>query len=98
PPAAVWAVVLGVWLSLRPGRRIVGTVAAIGAFMAAFLLVAPYSVLDLPTFVNDVAFEGFHYATHHPGFEDRPGLAQLRFYAAHFISDFGIAGACLAVV
>src|SRR5262249_18269811 len=45
-----------------------------------------------------VAYEGFHYATHRPGFEDRPGLAQLRYYATHLIADFGVGGTCLAVV
>jgi hypothetical protein len=95
---AIVPVLLGVWLFVRRGRWILATVAAIGALVAAFLVVNPYSLLDLPTFVNDVAYEGFHYATHHPGFEDRPGLAQLRYYAAHLIADFGIAGMCLAVV
>lgn len=95
---AIAPVLLGVWLYVRPGRRVVGTLAALGTFVAAFLLVAPYSLIDLPTFVNDVAYEGFHYATHHPGFEDQPGLSQLRFYAAHFIADFGIGGAGLAIV
>jgi hypothetical protein len=95
---AIVPVVLGVWFFVRPARRVVAIVAAIGALVAAFLLVAPYSALDLPTFVNDVAYEGFHYATHHPGFEDRPGLAQLRYYAVHLIADFGIAGVCFAIL
>jgi hypothetical protein len=95
---AIVPVLLGVWLFVRPGRRIVGTLTAIGALVAAFLLVAPYSVLDLPAFVNDVAYEGFHYATRHPGFDDPAGLAQLRYYAAHLIADFRPAGMCLAAL
>jgi hypothetical protein len=95
---AIAPVLLGVWLFVRPGRRMVATLAAIGALVAGFLLVAPYSVLNLPSFLNDVAFEGFHYASRHPGFDDPPGLAQLRYYATHLIADFGIAGVCLAIV
>jgi hypothetical protein len=91
-------VLLGVWLYGRPGRRMAGTMAALGTLVVTFIIVAPYSVWSLPGFVNDVAYEGFHYATHHPGFDDPPGLTQLRYYAAHVIADFGIAGACLAVI
>jgi hypothetical protein len=59
---------IAVWMTpaARPSR-LAGALAAIGASAAAFLLAAPYTVLDLPAFLNGYArLMTYYTATHLP--------------------------------
>ncbi len=56
-------------------RRIVGGLLAAAG---AFLLTTPYALLDLPTFLNGLAFEVFHYHDFQPGYSGASGLWYLR--------------------
>ena len=58
----------------------------------------PTALLDLPAFLNGLAFDAWHYRTGHLGFDDEPGLSQLRYYANHLTNEFGLLGAVLATV
>jgi hypothetical protein len=95
---ALLPVLLAIALYLPRSRRLWGGLVAIASTVAAFLAVVPYSVIDFPTFLNGVAFELSHYARGHPGSEAPPGLPQLAFYARLCVSEFGFAGAALAVL
>jgi hypothetical protein len=89
-----WAV----GLQFTGARRIWAWVAALAVTAAAFFVAMPYSLLDLPAFLNGLAFEAFHYASGHRGFEGDPGLPQLLYYARHLVSEFGIPAGILAVL
>jgi hypothetical protein len=91
-------VLLGIGLSGPRGRKAWTSAAAIGAMVAAFVAVVPYCLIDIPGFLNGVAWETFHYASGHRGFNAEPGLSQLLFYARHFASEFGIGGLFVAVL
>jgi hypothetical protein len=91
-------VLLGIGLYFNAGRRIAACVAAIAAMAAAFLIVVPYSLLDISSFLNGIASEAYHYAGGHAGYEAEPGWPQLYYYAGHFATEFGAAGAILAVL
>jgi hypothetical protein len=80
------------------GRRLVAAGAALVSMAAAFVAAVPYSLIDIPGFLNGLAAEAAHYAGGHAGYEAEPGLAQLRYYGAHFVSDFGLPAALLAAV
>ena len=80
------------------GMRLRATLGAIGAMAAAFLVVMPYSILDITGFLTGLAYEAHHYASGHPGYEGHPGWPQLQFYLAHFTSEFGVGGIILALV
>jgi 4-amino-4-deoxy-L-arabinose transferase-like glycosyltransferase len=53
---------IAAWMTpgARPSRLVV-TLSAVGAFVAAFLIAAPYTVLDLPGFLNGYARLAGHY-------------------------------------
>jgi 4-amino-4-deoxy-L-arabinose transferase-like glycosyltransferase len=51
---------------LPPGRRLAGLSATVAASAAAFLVCAPYTVLDLPAFLNGMAFLMQSYNEHRP--------------------------------
>jgi len=91
-------VLLAIQMYVPAGRRVQACLAAIAAMAAAFLIAVPYSLLDIPLFLNGVAFSAAHYSGGHVGAEGEPGLAQLAYYARHFASDFGAVGAALAVL
>lgn len=57
--------------------------------LGTFILVVPYSVLDLRAFLDHVGYEAHHYATGHPGFEGTPGFPQFLYYANALLSDYG---------
>ena len=90
-------VVLGIWLYQDKERRPVATMAALTASCVAFLVVVPYSVLDMPEFLKGLAAEARHYRTGHIGMDGEPGLSQLRYYLRHFLAEFGTVGGILAV-
>lgn len=93
---AIVPVLLGLVLGQPRGTRLRGCVTALAAMVAAFLVAVPYSLLDIPGFLNGVASEAFHYASGHRGYNEEPGLAQFLYYAGHFASEFGLAGVVLA--
>ena len=91
-------VFLAIGLHFTGARRIWAWVAAFAATAAAFFVAVPYSLFDIPAFLNGLAFEAFHYASGHRGFSGEPGLPQLLYYARHFGSEFGVAAGILAVL
>jgi hypothetical protein len=94
----VVAVFAGIALYV-PRARVVGAwLAALGVMIAAFLVAVPYSVIDIPGFLNGVGYEAFHYASGHAGFAADPGWPQVLFYSEHFVREFGYVAAILAVI
>jgi hypothetical protein len=88
-------VLLAIGLHFTGARRTWAWAAAVAAMLAAFVAVVPYSLVDIPGFLNGVAWETFHYSSGHRGFSAQTGLPQLLFYLRHFASDFGVVGAIL---
>ena len=76
---------------LTPLRRqaVVASAAALAAMVVAFLAAVPYSLIDIPAFLNGVGYEVFHYASGHAGFAGEPGIPQLVYYLKHFAAEFG---------
>lgn len=95
---AIVPVLLGLVLCQPRGQRLRGCAAALAAMVVAFLVAVPYSLLDIPGFLNGVASEAFHYASGHRGYNAKPGLPQLLYYVRHFASEFGIAGVSVAML
>lgn len=91
-------VLLAIWFYFDARRRISASVATLGAMLAAFLIVVPYSVLDIPGFLNGLAYEAYHYSHGHHGYDADPGLPQLYYYAGQFVAEFGAGGAALAIL
>lgn len=95
---AILPVLLAIGFEFTGIRRLHAWLAALAAMVAAFVVAVPYSLLDLPAFLNGVGFDMYHYAAGHAGFDGPPGLSQLRFYAGHLASEFGTIGVMLAIV
>lgn len=57
------------------------------ASVAGFLAGSPYALLDWPTFLHYLRFEGRHYTTGHPGMEGEA----LRWYLGYAWSTLGVA-------
>jgi hypothetical protein len=91
-------VLLGIAFYVPQGRRLRAALAALASMSVAFVAVVPYSLIDIPGFLNGLAAEAAHYAGGHAGYEANPGLAQLRYYGGHFVSDFGVPAVLLAGV
>jgi hypothetical protein len=91
-------VLVAIATHMKSGRRLVAAGTALASMAAAFLAAVPYSVIDIPGFLNGLAAEAAHYAGGHAGYQAEPGLAQLRYYGAHFVSDFGLPATLLAAV
>ncbi len=91
-------VLLSIWLYQTGDRRIRSIGIAILTAGLAFLVSVPYALLDLPSFLNGLAFDAWHYGTGHRGFENDAGLPQLAFYASHFTHEFGLIGIGLVIV
>jgi hypothetical protein len=68
---------LAVWMThgVRPSR-LVGALAAVGGAAIVFLVAAPYTVLDLPGFLNGYAVLMKSYAGQHP--PDAPAITYLK--------------------
>jgi hypothetical protein len=75
----------------REGRRFVPAIVLGAATTLTFLLLVPFSVLDLTQFLDDLAYQANHYYGGHPGLEGPPGLQQLRHYLSGMTRDFGLA-------
>jgi hypothetical protein len=95
---AALPVLLAIGLHVPRGRRMWACVVAMAATMFAFLAAVPYSLIDIPGFLNGVGYEVFHYASGHAGNAGDPGLPQLLFYLRHFLTEFGPGAAVLAVL
>ncbi len=95
---AIVPVLIAAWCYVAPGGRLRVGIAAVLSIVAAFLIAAPFTVLDIPHFLDGIASEGYHYANGHAGFDGRPGWPQLAFHLRHFVSDFGWPAAAFAVV
>jgi hypothetical protein len=95
---AILPVLLAIGLSPLRTRLISAWTVALGAMVAAFVAAVPYSLVDIPGFLNGVGYEAFHYASGHAGFAGEPGLPQLLYYLRHFVTEFGYAIAVLAVL
>ena len=57
---------LVVLVSARPGTRVMSAIAVLGGALGGFLLAAPYSILDLPGFLNGFAELMQHYNAPRP--------------------------------
>jgi hypothetical protein len=90
-------VLLAIGLYFTGARRAWVWAAALATMAATFFAVVPYSLIDIPNFLNGLASETWHYASGHRGFSAEPGLPQLLFYLRHLVSEFGVA-AILAVI
>jgi hypothetical protein len=88
---------VGIGLLLQGVRRVEAWCAAAAATMVSFLVVAPFSFLDIPGFLNGLAALAHQYANGHPGYSDPPGWPQVVYYTRHFASELGAAGVILAV-
>ena len=91
-------VLIGIWMYQDRDRRLVFSGVAMATVCLTFLAAVPYALLDLPAFLNGLAFDAWHYRTGHVGFDDEPGLSQLRYYVSHFTTEFGRLGAVLAII
>lgn len=91
-------VLLAIVLYLERGRRVWASLLAVAVMVLAFVAATPYSLIDLPNFLSGVAFETFHYARGHVGWEADPGLPQVLFYLRHFASDYGVIAVAVSVV
>jgi hypothetical protein len=82
-----------------PRTHIIGaSLTALVAMVAAFIAVVPYSVLDIPAFLNGVGYEIFHYASGHAGFAGDPGWPQFLYYSAHLVTEFGYGATGVAIL
>jgi hypothetical protein len=95
---AILPVLMAIGLYFPRPRVITAWVAALATMIAAFLTAVPYSLVDIPGFLNGLGYEVFHYASGHAGFAGEPGLPQLLYYLRHFLSEHGYGAAVLAVV
>ena len=92
-------VILAIWLFMERNRRLEATLVAVAAAALSFLAVVPYSVVDLPAFLNGLAREATHYATvKHPNDTGSRAIDKLIFYASYLSRDFGIPGIVLALI
>ncbi len=68
--------------------------------VAGFLLGSPFALIELPRFLNEMAFETWHYGTAgHGAATGEPGLSQAWFYVTWFASrrGLGVVAVLLAV-
>ena len=92
-------VLAGIWMYQKGDRRVLSLGLALVTVCVSFLAAAPFTVLDLPAFLNDFAREVWHYGVGgHTGFESEPGLTQFMNYVTHFTTEFGVGAAVLVAV
>ena len=91
-------ILIAIYLFAESGRHR-ALAACLVASAAAFIVVVPHSVLDLPQFLKALAWQAKTYSTGwHGGYEAGPGLEQLTKYTKYFAGQFGIGGLLLAGV
>ena len=86
---AILPALLAIAVSFPRARLITAWAAAVAAMVVAFMAAVPYSLIDIPGFMNGLGYETFHYASGHAGFADDPGWPQVIYYSRHFVSEFG---------
>ena len=91
-------VLLAIGFYFTGARRVWACIAALASMVAMFVAVVPYSLIDIPAFLNGVGSEFYHYASGHRGYTGDPGLPQLVYYARHIASEFGVSGTILALL
>lgn len=99
--ALVVSVCLAIVLFVPRQRRAAALAIAGAAVAVSFVAAFPFALLDLPKFLNGLAFEVTHYATGHAGQDGDVGLPKLAFYGGHLMQDFGLvalAAACAGLV
>ena len=92
------SVLLSIWLFSERGRRVDRLAVAVLVAGVAFLATSPYAVLDLPAFLNGLAYDAGHYASGHPGHESDPGLGKVAYYGSLLLEDLGTVGLVAALV
>jgi len=55
-----------------------------------FVLVMPFSILDLRTFLNDIGSEAYHYADQHRGYTSSSNASQLKHYLISGVDEHGL--------
>ena len=83
-------IAIAIALFAPPRRRLSAVVVAALTAGLVFVAANPFSVLDLPTFLNDLAYEVRHYASGHLGHDPETGWPKLGFYARAVSADLGI--------
>ena len=96
--ALIVPVVLSILFFVAPKQRAKAVVIAVALVAISFVAAFPYALLDLPGFLNGLAFEVRHYASGHAGQDGEIGLAKLGYYGHVLIRDFGIAGLVAATL
>ncbi len=91
-------VLLAIALSIPRAQVVAAWAGALSAMVVAFLAAVPYSLVDIPGFLNGIGYEAFHYASGHAGFAAEPGWPQLVYYSRHLLAEFGYAAAALATL
>ena len=93
-------VLIAVWLFVARGRRLEATAIAAATCGLSYLAVAPYSVIDLPRFLNSLAAMRRQYAGHGHAYDvAEPGLdTLLNYYVDALSRDFGGLGLALGLV
>lgn len=91
-------VVLAILLFAPAQRRLSATAVAVSTAGVVFVAANPFSVLDLPTFLNDLAYEARHYASGHRGHDPDKGWTKLVFYSRTVAADFGVVALIAGVV
>ena len=81
---AILPVLLAIGLYVARSRMIWTWAVALAAMVIAFLVAVPYSLVDIPGFLNGVGYEVFHYASGHAGFAGEPGLGAAGLLPAAF--------------
>jgi hypothetical protein len=95
---AILPVLASILLTPLRRRAIACAAVAVAAMVAAFVAAVPYSLIDIPGFLNGVGYEVFHYASGHAGFAGDPGIPQLVYYLKHFAAEFGYPICLLALL
>lgn len=92
------SVLLSILLFSERGRRIDGLAVAVLVAGLAFVATSPYAVLDLPGFLDGLAFNASHYASGHIGHESDPGFGKFAYYGGLLLDDLGIVALVAALV
>ena len=92
------SVLLAIYLFVERGRWLRASVKVLAVAGLSFLAVVPYSVIDLPAFLNGLAASVKAYNNAYPGHEANPGLDQLAFYVSGLARDFGDFGLILCLL
>lgn len=89
---------LTIWLFDRK-QRIQKTLVLGLCSVGFFVVFTPFSVLDVPAFLNDMSFENWHYKVRgHHRHNVEPGVPNFIDYGKDLLNIYGILGTVLAIV